>query len=109
MLALSAESSSARERENGSDRERMGDSARDRECANERVPVCERGGGGGRSLDSPDALFGAVSSGKSSRATIREFELAVLDLEGKKERETPPRTTIWKCARKRRFVSHTSP
>lgn len=58
--------------------ERMDDGARDHECANEHVPACERGkekGGETRwSLDSPDALFGAVSLGESSRATIREFE-----------------------------------
>lgn len=46
-----------------------------------------------RSLDSPDTLFGAVSLRKSSRATIRDFELAVLDLERKKEKKKAPSKT----------------
>lgn len=45
--------------------ERMSDSARDHECANERVLAYEKGKEKKRetrrSLDSPDALFGAVS------------------------------------------------
>lgn len=92
--------------------ERMGDSARDHECANERVPAYEKGKEKKRetrrSLDSPDAPFGAVSLRKSSRATIREFELAVLDLEKKKKKEHRTEQRH-ESARERRFVSHTSP
>lgn len=58
--------------------ERMDGGVRDHECANEHVPRRVKEGrkkGETRwSLDSPDALFGAVSLGESSRATIREFE-----------------------------------
>lgn len=54
-----------------------------------------------RSLDSADALFGAVSLGKSSQATIRKFELAVLDLKKKHRLERH------RSVRERR--SHTSP
>lgn len=82
--------------------ERMDDSARDHECANERVPVCERGKEKmetRRSLDSVDALFGAVSLGKSSQAIIRKFELAVLDLKKKHRLERH------RSARERRYTS----
>lgn len=70
----SAESSSARERENGNDRKNGQRCERSWMCKWACVGVWKREGKKRetrRSLDCPDALFGAVSLGESSRATIR--------------------------------------